>query len=301
MSPKAFPFAAVIVTYNPEPEVLGALLGALDHQECSYVIVDNHSGNVSAIRAISATHSRCLAFEAQAENVGLAAALNIGIEYVRSLGFHQVLLFDQDSGIPDGFCSGMASAMTRAQGAFPHRVAAIGPRVEDPDTGRATPFRRFDTWWPAPERSAREDLGLIETGFLITSGTLIVLAALDDIGGMLDKYFIDNIDLEWCFRALHQGYRIFGVDQPRLLHRIGERSRNPLVKSGVVVKHSPLRYYYSTRNRIHLHRQAHAPWAWRFRDTIRFVLKTSYLLATSSQRTAFFASLRRAMRDGKTL
>jgi rhamnosyltransferase len=58
-----------------------------------------------------------------------------------------------------------------------------------------------------------------------------------------------------------------------------------------------LRFYYSSRNRLHLHGQAHAPWTWRIKDGVRFALKSLYLLVGSPQRGAYWQSLRRAWRD----
>ena len=47
---------------------------------------------------------------------------------------------------------------------------------------------------------------------------------------MKESYFIDNIDLEWCFRAKSLGFDLVGTDAAVLYHAIGERSSNPLVK-----------------------------------------------------------------------
>ena len=57
------------------------------------------------------------------------------------------------------------------------------------------------------------------------------LDALASIGAMKESYFIDNIDLEWCFRAKSKGYELIGTDQAVLYHAIGERSSNPLVRA----------------------------------------------------------------------
>ena len=73
------------------------------------------------------------------------------------------------------------------------------------------------------------------------------------------------------------------------------------LRKGLVVEHSALRSYYSTRNRLHLHRQAYAPHGWVLKDRIRFFLKTLYLLATSDQRRDYWASLQRGICDARQL
>lgn len=163
------------------------------------------------------------------------------------------------------------------------------------------PFRTFRSLVEWREARADSSGQLVETAFLITSGTLLSLPALSSIGPMREEYFIDNVDLEWCFRATSRGYVLFGTEHARLLHRIGEDSDNPLVRRGIIVQHSALRYYYSTRNRLHLHRQPYTPQTWRVKDCARFILKSAYLLATSPQRRAFWSSLWRAVRDARQL
>ena len=236
-----------------------------------------------------------------ARQFGLALALNLGLDRLLQQGWHQALLFDQDSAIGPDFCRGMRLAWQEAEQLHPGRTAAIGPRLQDPRSGRQVPFRTFDQLLPRPERRLPEKPQLIEAGFLITSGSLLSLQAVRQIGTMKSDYFIDNIDLEWCFRALHHGFKLYGTDHSQLLHRIGEDSDNPLVRSGLMVQHGPLRFYYSSRNRLDLYRRAHAPWRWKVRDLPRFVLKTGALLVFSSQRWAYLKSLLKALRHSRSL
>ena len=118
---------------------------------------------------------------------------------------------------------------------------------------------------------------------------------------MKESYFIDNVDLEWCFRAKSFGFDLIGTDTAVLYHAIGERSSNPLVKAGLIAQHNPSRTYYSSRNRIHLYGAAYSPLGWKLRDMVRFTLKASWVLITSSQRRQYFKNIRSGIRDAKTL
>ena len=124
---------------------------------------------------------------------------------------------------------------------------------------------------------------------------------LDSIGTMKEAFFIDNVDLEWCFRAKSQGYDVVGTDAAVLYHAIGERSDNPLVRSGFMAQHNPSRTYYSSRNRVHLYGIDYAPKGWKVRDRMRFFLKTSWLLLASPQRAEYWESVRRGVHDGRAL
>ncbi|ALO45104.1 glycosyltransferase family 2 protein [Pseudohongiella spirulinae] len=284
---------AVIVTWQPEIHELLALIGSLVKQQCPVIVIDNGSANAAELRQGLLPFTEYVTLECWTENRGLAAAMNAGLLQVRAQGYRFALLFDQDSSIGPGFCAAMRQAWQRAQ-KVSQKVAAVGPRLIDPDSGRKTPFRcfRFMYRTDAPVAPA-----LFETDFLISSGTLLSIAALSDVGLMKESYFIDNIDLEWCFRARSRGYALCGTDLAQLHHRIGESSSNPLVKSGIMVSHSPLRAYYSTRNRLHLRRQPYAPLDWRIRDLFRLILKSIWVLMFDSRRQEFWQQISRGVRD----
>lgn len=292
---------AIVVTFNPELEVVGKLLHSLQQQSCAFVLVDNHSRNAGELQSLVARLAHARAFLPQSSNIGQAAALNIGLEAAQRLGFPLVMLFDQDSAIPADFCRQMLHAWDEARLLDGRRTAAIGPRLQDPASGHRVPFRRFERLFDRKERTAPGHPALIEADFLITSGSLIPVDALNEIGAMRADYFIDNVDLEWCFRARARGFHLYGTEHAVLHHHIGEASSSYLVRKGILVQHNAMRFYYSTRNRLHLHHLPHAPAVWRIKDAVRFVLKTTYLLLTSPNRRDYWASLRRALRDVHSL
>lgn len=287
---------AVIVTWQPELDNLLQLIVQLQAQDCPVIVIDNGSDNAAEISQVlgSLTEST-VTLECWPQNKGLAEALNTGLLQVRARGFRFALLFDQDSHIGPGFCAAMRQAWERAE-TLPAPVAAIGPRLINPDSGRKTPFKCFRLMY---RNDAPVAPSLFETDFLISSGSMISISALSDIGLMKGSYFIDNIDLEWCFRARSKGFLLCGTDLASLLHSIGKRSENPLVKSGLMVSHSPQRMYFSTRNRLHLRRQSYAPLDWRLRDFCRMYLKIAYLLIFSSERRQYLDNFRRGYADSQ--
>lgn len=291
---------ALIVTWEPDVAVLSSLVRRLLADDCPCRIIDNGSSNAGSMRE-AFRHLPASQFSVSwlPDNIGLAAALNRALEQALDEGFAYALLFDQDSGIDAGFSRTMLEAFREASALTSQPLAALGPRLQDPDSGRRTPFRVFDRCLFRSDRRIASELPFFDTGFLVTSGTLLDLSCLPDIGLMREKYFIDNVDLEWCFRARARGYALAGTDRAVLHHRIGEASGRWLVRRGWVVEHSPLRCYYSTRNRIHLQRQPHAPPGWVWRDRIRFLLKSAWLLLCTGQRRAYWRSLRQGMRDAR--
>jgi rhamnosyltransferase len=307
----AVPVCAIVVTWQPELPQLQTLLESLLKQDCPLIVVDNGSANSIELQTLvaglansypSVTAPMLVAWQ---HNQGLATAINEGLRLAQSCAYAFALLFDQDSQISADFVSAILAQWDQLQaldnsGRYHLPPAAIGPRLQNPQNGRRTPFRCF-RWWRRSDCPVKGFPGLYETDFLISSGTLISLPALETIGLMKDEYFIDNIDLEWCFRARAQGFSLYGTDRAVLFHRIGESSRNPLVQSGIMVQHSPLRSYYSTRNRMHLWHQPYAPTDWKVRDMIRFVLKSLWLISFTQERKKYRQEIQRGIDDSESL
>ena len=291
---------AIVVTYNPDPDVLGQLLQQLDAQT-DFVVIDNASADAEALLAVTAACQRCGELVRLGRNEGLARALNIGIDWARGRGHEQVFLFDQDSRLGEDFIARMQTALTEAAALSARPLAAIGPRLIDPRNGRRTPFKLFNRLWRRSDRPLAGAGPHYRADFLITSGCLLELVHFDAVGGMREDYFIDNVDLEWCFRARARGFALAGTDAAELFHIIGEHSDNPLVSAGLMAQHSPERTYYTSRNRRHLWYCDYAPLGWKLRDRVRFLVKAGWLLLTSPARRQYWQNIRRGLRDAAKL
>ncbi len=283
---------AVVVTYHPDAALLRSLLEAVLAQVEHVVVVDNASPGQD-VRELCGSR-RGVELVALPENRGLATALNRGIARARELpDVAHVLLMDQDS-VPDaGMVAALKSALDRL--AAHTRVAAVGPCFRDPREGGDAPFVRIR--FPF-NRQLRCDgtCDTVRCDFLITSGSLIPLAVLDDVGDMADVLFIDNVDLEWCFRATGLGHALHGVCGARMLHHHGvERRALPGLRDGIVV-HGPRRLYYMMRNRLLLYRRSYTPRRWIAQDLPRLLVKLllfSLLVAPRGQNLrAMLAGLR---------
>ena len=228
-------------------------------------------------------------------------ALNIGIDWALNNGAKYAFLFDQDSSLCDLFVSRMISAYLDAHKKANKELAAVGPRIINPQTMRQTRFKIFSSIVFRSDRIFPESTSHYMADFLITSGTMLNLDCIKEIGFMKESYFIDNVDLEWCFRAKSKGFDLVGTDEAVLYHAIGERSKNPLVRSGIMAQHNPARTYYSSRNRVHLYAADYSPIGWKVRDLVRFTLKSLWLIITSSERRAYLRHISLGIRDAKTL
>lgn len=291
---------AIVVTYKPDITALLKLLGQLN-KEVDFVVIDNGSEDIAQFAESISVYNRCKSLIRLEENVGLAKALNQGIQWAIDKRCDYVFLFDQDSSLCDLFVSRMIAAYQEASAFSEKGIAAVGPRLINPQSMRQTPFKLFNRVVLRSDRPFANSTVHFTADFLITSGTLIALKYFEDIGGMKENYFIDNVDLEWCFRAKSKGYDLVGTDGAVLYHAIGERSLSPLVRAGIMAQHNPSRTYYSSRNRTHLYSVAYSPIGWKVRDVVRFTLKAMWLLLSSQDRGLYWRNICSGIRDAKSL
>jgi rhamnosyltransferase len=255
---------AVLVTYRPDVAALRVAIAAVRPQVTALVIVDNASAGID-----DALAGQDVVLLAQRTNVGLARAQNVGIDWARANGHSHVLVLDQDSAPAPDMVTQLLAALARLS---TRRVAAVGPRFRDAREDRDAPFVKVA--FPMSHKlwcdAANPD---VECDFLISSGALIPLAVLDDVGGLDDGLFIDNVDLEWSFRARARGYSLYGVCAAAMEHRLGDSRRPVFGGAATIVTHGPARLYYIMRNRLTLYRLPHTPWVWIAQDVPRVLVK----------------------------
>ena len=249
---------------------LRRLVAATMPQVDALVVVDNGTSDAAFDEFCAHVENDKVVILKQPRNIGLAAAFNRGIAWARERGFSHVLLLDQDSEPAQGMVGALMQAFTASSSG--RRIAAVGPRFHDAREDRYAPFVRIG--FPVSRKiyNTGKD-GLVDCDFLISSGSLIPLAVLDDIGAMDEGLFIDNVDLEWSFRASAKGYTLIGVCTTTMHHRLGHSRRQLPFGLGHIVVHDPIRLYYIMRNRLLLYRLPHTPAVWIAQDVPRVAVK----------------------------
>lgn len=266
---------AVVVSYQPALDVLGQLLDALAPQVESVVVVDN--GTHSDLSAWNRERdTRAVELLQLGENLGIAAAQNIGIKWAKCRGARFVLLMDQDSIPSPTMVNVLISAISEQQS-----PAAVGPRYLDSRQDNPPPFIRIRGLRLERCDCSTED-AIVPVDYLISSGCLIPMSVLDKVGGMRDDLFIDYVDIEWGLRARRFGYQSYGACAAKMEHSLGDQPIRFLGKNNPV--HSPLRHYYHFRNAVLLYKEQWIPVNWKLVNGWRLCLKyIFYALFTKSR------------------
>lgn len=276
----------MIVAYRPDADLLARSIAAAAAQVEHLLVVANDGGGWSCPLPANASVAK------QRENLGLGAAYNLAAEWARARGASHLLLLDQDSVPAPAMVAALAAAFCR-----PGPVAAAGPLWRDSRTGEDGFFVRLTRRGVRKYRPAAGEIAAVD--FLISSGSLIALPALADIGPFDEQLFIDHVDTDWALRARAKGYRLYGVAAARLDHRPGEAIL-PIYGSSrgrKIFLQPPVRNHYLVRNSITLWRRPYAPLPWVWHDLRRTVLLMLFYALFVPPRWQRVRQMARAIRD----
>lgn len=262
---------AVVVTYNPEQDILQRQIEAFASQGVPSLLVDNKS-RMDVAQWSASLPSPAHHVIALSDNMGIAHAHNAGIAWAKAHGFRYVMLMDQDS-IPGEDMTSKLLKCAEAHQAAGHKVAAVGPRYYDARQNNPPPFLTI-RGLKLHRFTCEEGVSDVPVDYLISSGSLIPIETLDAVGGMREDLFIDYVDIEWGLRAKHHGYQCYGVCNAKMEHSLGD---NPIrfFKRQIPI-HSPLRHYYHFRNAVLLYRSRWLPLNWKLVDGSRLVLRYGF-------------------------
>jgi GT2 family glycosyltransferase len=250
---------AVIVNFGRRAEVLDVLRSlSQSSTPVEHVFVLNY-GLPESVQdeqraAYPGVHATTLSV-----NRGYAGNNNLGIHAALQSGADWVLVLNDDVEL-DARCI----ELLLAAGATDPRIGMIGPRLyhyDEPDVIQSD-GGLFDASWRAAHAAQNErDYGtpMLPSDMAWLSGcVLLVRRALIEQTGMLDeRFFLYWEEVEWCRRAIREGWRIVHEPAARAWHKGVQRNYRP----------RPEVSYYMTRNRLlllSLHRAPLRAWitAW---------------------------------------
>ncbi|MEJ2793806.1 glycosyltransferase family 2 protein [Iodobacter sp. LRB] len=285
----------VVITYNPDVDLLMQQLESSIFQLDYIFIIDNGSSNShligSSINRFDSLNK--IEFIKLTQNVGLAAAQNIGINKAKEKHASHIVLFDQDSLLENNFINGLLECEKTllAQGVA---VAAIGPSFYDPTTGIDYPATVYRG--PFIKRVSFEKEDYLEATFIIASGCMIRMDVLDKIGLMCEELFVDYIDVEWCLRAKSMGLSVFITKNARMAHTVGDKRISVLGRT--ISVHSSIRRYYLIRNSFMMLRKNYVPLGYKIRELIFNFIRFFIGLLQTSEKMTFIQYWYKGLVDG---
>lgn len=265
---------AVIVTYNPNIALLLKNINAVTNQVDTLILVDNGSENIKDIESLSEKFK----FEIirLGVNLGIATALNKGMEFFNLKKYKWVLTLDQDSVVEKN----MVKNLTELKEFNQPKTAILAARFID-----------------KKQSHLHDEQNVVENLYVITSGGLVRISAWRKVRGFDEQLFIDNIDNDFNQRLAGIGYRVMQANQITFQHSLGDPINNkPLLQKILVIKkglsptdHSSFRQYYISRNGIIMAKRYFKP---SFIQILRVIANTRQIFLFSSPLKKFMSAYR---------
>ncbi len=222
----------VVVLYEPDERVISHIESYLERLH-TIIIIDNSRHEYTVIKDYFSSKKN-VKYIFNNDNIGIGAALNRGGELASNAGCTWLLTMDQDSyfdpiqigNYVEWLSSGSADNM-----------AIAGVSFED---NRGEP--------------PSGDIEVRAVSKVITSGSMVNLNYWKALKGFEEKLFIDEVDHEYCYRAITNGYQVCKLLNVSMHHQMGRSVVAGYF--GVFAKqprmiHSPLRIYYMVRNYLY--------------------------------------------------
>jgi rhamnosyltransferase len=259
----------VIVTHHPD-DGFPARLNRVSRQVGRVIVVDNGSTDSELRMLGDSAADPSVELVVNGENLGVAQALNAGIQRAVTQGYAYALLLDQDTQVDDD----MVATLLAVYGSFrdKERLAVVGSHYPGANAivlkGHHPETTRRDQSTGGEDDAGPWD----EVEAVITSGSLLPLAAYAVIGPFREEFFIDYVDIDYCLRARAKGYRVVKTRKQLMVHAIGSPTMHDwLGLKRSTTNHSADRRYYIARNNTVMLRESghYSAGAWAVKSLFR--------------------------------
>jgi len=238
--------AASLILYHPDVNVVENIESYIHLVKKLFIVDNSEECDENIIQSIKIKFPNyTIEFIINHQNEGLSVPLNQVFSRSEQQEFDFVITMDQDSKFINP--SVLNEAMTILQN--DETIGLIG--MAHYKTG-------MKTWYQG-------NRNFIFAKDVITSGSITRISAWKKIGGFDERFFIDEVDNDFCMALKVNGYKILQSKCKVIQHQLGESVLMPhrfSEKTKEVALHNPLRSYYITRNNLLFLKKysLHNPW-----------------------------------------
>jgi len=231
---------ALIITYNPNIDILDKVIRSLADQVAGICIVDNFSFDSDGLTEFC----RDIFMIRLDKNYGIAKATNVGLQFLQNKGADFVLLSDQDTIYPIDYLMIFQNYINKNN---IDKVAAYAPVLYDVVSAEYKPIYVEKNKILKQIQITQNPTFVFQA---IASGFIIDMKKYKLVGGMNEDLFIDYVDFEWCWKVKSMDLKILCVPSLIITHTLG--SEVVSIGSKKISTRNFIRYYYLTRNTFYL-------------------------------------------------
>ncbi len=261
--------AVIIVLYYSDPP---QFLQKKQNREITCVMIDN-----TPQRDLNLKADGCI-YIPNNNNLGIAYAQNVGINWAIDNHYDFVVFFDQDSHFDSLYVNHIVDEYIRIE-SFIKNLYLLGPRViNERQDGEYKSLIHKD--------NSLEDF--VYKREIISSGSCLRLSKLEAVGLLEEKLFIDLVDYEWCWRAEDNNYINGYTMRVKINHSIGIKLLK-FWKLQLIIS-APFRCFYQSRNYLILIKRGYVPRIWKLTFGLKLIISFfySFFLSQGYKRIYFY-------------
>lgn len=274
---------SIIVCFNPNVDQLFKLCCDLTFQKSKVVLVDNSFN--SSLKGLVNDSIELIHL---GDNLGIAKAQNIGIQFATKQNADIFVFFDQDSEIDVGFLQNLITPF------YVSSVLVTSPIFFDKFKKFRFPSYRLTKFGLL--KKVIDTCGDYNVDIIISSGTATNKKTIDLVGLMNEDYFIDFVDTEWCLRCRAKGVPILVVSKAKMFHSIGERTVNLFFTRLFI--HNSQRTYYKVRNSFLFFRNNNVPFLMGIKEIVSALINNFLIIFFAKKKISFIFFYFQGIRDG---
>lgn len=211
--------AAVILLYKPNyKEVYENILTYAKNIKMLYIVGNSSIKDDFLLKLQKLTDIKLLH---NGENLGISKALNLALDEAKNDSFKWILTMDQDSSF------------------FENQFIKYLQYFEKVNKSKLMIYS------PIHNKKFIKDYYQVES-FVMTSANILCIDKALLIKGFDENLFIDEVDHEFCFKAIKNKYTILQDYRIALNHKLGTK-----IKNNVTI-YDPIRLYYMIRNYLYI-------------------------------------------------
>lgn len=269
--------AALVVLYEPENKDIENIKQYCQKVDLMIILDNSKEDNFQVVNNITAIDGITTIYKHFEKNIGLCAALNIGMEIAESHGCEWALIMDDDSSLITDIVDVYEKYISNNESS---KIAVLSP-VHIYDRGNAHGY-----------------IGFRQVDWAMTSGCYYNIKVFQKLGGFFEALFVECLDLDYCYKALENGYVTIECGEAQINHRPAETKTvrflgKDILKYGLA---APWRYYMQARSLTWLFLRYH-----HLADCIRLFWKYTKVLFFFDNKCEYIKLMRKGRKEGRTL
>jgi len=223
----------MITLYSPPESLFHNISTYIDYIEKLYIVDNSVDDNDNIYTELLHTYPK-VEIVASGKNIGVAAALNLCIAVALQNKYQWMLTMDQDSFFDADQAKHYFCSLTCIDNK--KKVALLSP---------------------SHERVLMDSDVCVyqQKEVVMTSGNLLNLLLVNDIGLFNEDLFIDSVDHDYCLRAHILGLDVLQAKNCFIQHEVGRLYSSSLLfgyRKRIFYIHSPKRMYFIVRNSLYM-------------------------------------------------